>query len=202
MEPTTSTTARSASNVWPEHIKHVGLVGWPGCGKTTVAGFIADLFWGHICDDGAILRKALPILTGVSPWHCYSQEGKAEVVKIGSREETVRQGLGELGNYLEARYGEEIMPLRAIELGREAAPEAPLYIYPSVRKNQGKVYREAGGIIIEIQNPTVSPSANAFDVWNRDLVDLTFYNDPGLHTLADLLQRISDLPSCIAREGL
>lgn len=176
----TSTTTPSVSSAasWPRNVRHIALVGHPKCGKSTFAKMLAEEFGGVEIDDGLILRKALPILLGLDPTDTFTQEGKAKVIQCGDREETVRQGLGELGNYLEARYGDYIMPIRAMEMARQEHPYAPFYIYPSVRKNQGYAYKQGGGIVIQINNPEAGPSGNAFDTWDPAFVDIQIDNDP------------------------
>lgn len=181
--------------LWPREVTHVGLVGWPTCGKTTFAEMLEDEFNGQIVDDGLILRRALPILLGGDPQAPFSQEGKATSRLVGDRTETVREGLGELGNYIEARYGEDIVPVRAMEIARQEHPNARFYIYPSVRKRQGRVYRRAGGIVIQVDRPGADDSGNVFDRWDQSNVDLIVRNDG---SLADLRARVQRLPDLIA----
>lgn len=183
---------------WPREARHVALVGNPKCGKSTIAQMLEDEFGGVIIDDGLILRRALPILTGIPEDWCFSQEGKASAVQIGDREEIVRQGLGELGNWMEARYGEEIMALRAMQLAAAEHPEASFYIYPSVRKTQGRAYRRMGGVVIQVDNPHAPPSGNGFDEWDRSCVDFVVTNDPGEMGLDELREYIHALPELLA----
>lgn len=186
---------------WPPSVKHLALVGHPKCGKSTIAEMLVDEFGGVIIDDGLPLRKALPILTGIPAGLCLTQEGKASVVRVGDRDEVVRQGLGELGNWLEARYGEEILALLAMNYALENHPKAPFYIYPSVRKTQPRAYRRAGGIVMQIDNPRVGASGNAFDVWEASSVDIRLMNDPDelcLDELRDYVTRVPELLDALA----
>lgn len=177
---------------WLRDARHVALVGWPKSGKDEVARMLEDEFGGVVVDDGAILRQALPILTGIDPSLPYSQEGKATVVRVGDRDEQVRQGLGELGNWLEARYGEDIVPIRAMQNAEAQYGNAvPFFVYPSVRKSQGRVYKRHGGVVIEIARPGVGDSGNAFDWYEPSLVDITIHNDG---TLDDLREQVKELP--------
>lgn len=189
---------------WPSQIRHLALVGNPKSGKSTVAEMLADEFWGLIIDDGAPLREAYPTLTGTLTDLPYSQDGKATRVQVGDRSETVREGLGELGNYLEARYGEEIMALLAMKHAEATYPSrivAPFFIYPSVRKLQPRAYRRAGGVVIQIDNPLAGPSGNAFDTWDTTSVDLVIDNNPdemGLDELRAYVRRIPELVEALA----
>lgn len=192
----TSTTRNtgSAAAQWRPDILHVALVGNPKCGKSTIAEMMAEEFGGVVIDDGEILRKAIPILTGIPQEWCYTQEGKVQTVRVGERDEIVRQALGELGNWMEGRYGTHIMPLRAMELSSERHPDAPFYIYPSCRKDQGWAYRKQGGLVIEIANPRAKPTGNAFDLWDEDCVDMVLYNNPD-HGLDALREEVRGLPA-------
>jgi hypothetical protein len=182
---------------WPRNARHVALVGWPKCGKSTVAEMLADEFGCVICDDGLILRQAIPILTGIPVESCFTQEGKASVVRVGDRDEIVRQALGELGNWMEDRYGVEILAERAMTNALREYPDASFYVYPSVRKTQGRAYRRAGGIVIQIDNPWVGVSENDFDKWDTGCVDLVIENDPRTMSLDDLREYIRYLPSVL-----
>lgn len=179
---------------WLRDARHVALVGHPKCGKSTFAEMLQDEYGAHVADDGAILRQAIPILTGIPAELCYSQEGKATVVRVGDRDEIVRQGLGELGNWLEARYGEDIIAIRTMQIALQDRPDAPFYVYPSVRKSQGRAYRRAGGIVIQIDNPRAGPTGNAFDVWDESCVDLVVQNDG---TVEDLCEQVRILPNLL-----
>lgn len=158
---------------------------------------LQDEFGAVIIDDGMPLRRALPILTGIPEEDCYTQEGKSKVYRVGNREEEVRKGLGELGNWLEGRYGEEILAELAMQYALREHPDAPLYVYPSVRKTQGRAYRRMGGLVIQVNNPKVGPSGNAFDVWDENAVDLRFTNDPDNMTLDELREHVCDLPTVL-----
>ena len=180
---------------WARNARHVAICGWPKSGKDEVARMLEDEFNGVVVDDGAILRETLPILLGIDPMLPYSQNGKATRVSVGDRSEQVREGLGELGNWLEDRYGPYIMPIRAMQTAQEKHPDANFYIYPSVRKEQGRAYKMAGGVVIEVARPGVGDSGNEFDCYDRKLVDITLTNDG---TLDDLRALVKSLPLLLA----
>ena len=167
-------------------VLHIGLCGNPKSGKTTIADMLAEEMGGVVIDDGLILRKAVPILFGIPEDEPFTQEGKAKVYDVCGRQETVRQMLGELGNWLEGRYSELFMPIRAMQIAKEEYPDKDVFIYPSVRKFQGKAYKDAGGVIVEIENPKAPKSPNAFDVWDDSVVDFWFTNDPTIMSLEGL----------------
>lgn len=183
---------------WPNSIRHLALVGHPKSGKSKIAEFLEDEFGAVIIDDGMPLRRALPILTGIPEEWCFTQEGKATTFELNGVEDQVRKGLGELGNWLEARYGEEVLAVLAMKYAVENHPTAPLFVYPSVRKTQGRAYRRAGGIVMQIDNPTVGPSGNAFDVWEASSVDLAITNDPGEIGLDELREYVRRFPELLS----
>jgi hypothetical protein len=184
---------------WARDARHVALCGHPKSGKSEVARILEDDFGGVVVDDGLILRRAAPILLGFDPDLPFTQEGKATTIRAGDRVEQVRHSLGELGNYLEARYGEDIMPLRAMQMANEEHAEANFWIYPSVRKGQGRCYKRHGGVVVQVNRPGFGPSGNAFDVWDESAVDIVIENDGSLD---DLRERIHALPSFLkARYG-
>jgi hypothetical protein len=182
---------------WPTAIRHVALCGWPKCGKSTIAAMLEDEFGAQIIDDGMILRKAVPVLFGIPEDEPFTQEGKDRVYNVCGREETVRQMLGELGNYLEARYSDEFMPIRAMQVAQKLYPAANFYVYPSVRKVQGRAYKRMGGIVVQIDNPNAPPSDNPFDRWDKSFVDITINNDPSEMSLDELRAFICELPNLI-----
>ena len=184
---------------WPLEARHIALCGNPKAGKSEVARILEDDFGGCVVDDGLILRRALPVLLGFDPDLPFSQEGKATLVQAGDRVEEVRDGLGELGNYLEARYGEDIMPLRAMQMAREEHSEANFWIYPSVRKGQGRCYKRHGGVVVQVNRPGFGPSGYAFDTWAESAVDVVIDNSGSLE---DLREQVHALPSLLkARYG-
>lgn len=184
---------------WPRNVRHVALCGNPKCGKTTIAEMLIDEFGGGvIIDDGEPLRKALPILTSIPEEWCYTQEGKARTFELAGTEDQVRKGLGELGDWLEARYGEEVLAHLAMMNAARNHPDALFYIYPSVRKTQGRAYKRAGGVVIEIDNPTAPPSGNKFDLYDRSVIDFTIHNDPSEMTLGELREYVQRIPNLIA----
>jgi hypothetical protein len=182
--------------IWPEQYRHVAICGYPKSGKTELATILCEEFGGVLIDDGAILRKAVPTLYGINPEDCYTHEGKNRSYRVLARTETVREMLGCLGDYLEGRYGENFIPTRAMAEARRSFPNAPFYVYPSVRKTQAWAYRDAGGVALQIDRPGVGPSGNPFDEWNRDFIDLVIYNG---FTLADLRQVARDIPMHLGR---
>lgn len=163
--------------------RYVALCGAPGAGKSTVAERLAYHFGGVIVDDGLPLRQAAMKLYGLSWEDVSTQEGKAREVMVCGEIFTVRQLLGDLGNMLEAFYGDQFMPERALALTK-LRPDAPFYIFPSCRKNQGLTYRREGGFVVEVARPGHQP-VNDFDHYDRSLVNMCIFNNYGLQDLED-----------------
>lgn len=161
----------------------IALCGWPGAGKTEIANFLFDDFGVHTMDDGRPLRDAAITLYGLTEWHVSTQEGKASFVEVCGQQVQVRQLLGDLGQMLEDRYGEQIVPemaMRQVENLRQRHPSAR-FCFPSVRKTQGLTYRRAGGLVIEVVRAGVHPSPYAFDRYDSSLVDARIVNPAPLN---------------------
>lgn len=158
------------------HIKYprfIGLCGNPKSGKSLAQEILCkDLNYLPI-DDGHVLREFAVKYLGLSWDDVQTQEGKKRVTAILGKEWEHRILLGELGNHLEAMFGDHIMPFIAT---RNLYPTAR-YSFGSVRKNQGHFFRQNDGIIIEIMNPLAPPSGNAFDEYDRTAVNCTVIND-------------------------
>lgn len=154
----------------------IGLCGNPKAGKTEIQKILFSE-WGYLpADDGIALREIAKSWLGLSHHQCYTQEGKAEYVEILGRKWQCREVLGELGNRLEAMFGDHIMPyMTTLKLDPNQR-----YSFGSVRKNQGAFYKARGGMIIGIHNPVAPPSPYAFDRFDQSAVDLWINNDPAL----------------------
>jgi hypothetical protein len=193
----TSIWGSNVRRPWPNQIKFVALCGNPKSGKSTVARMLEDEFGGVLVDDGLILRKAVPILFGIPEDEPFTQEGKVKVYDVCGREESVRQMLGELGNYLEERYSPDFMPTRSLAIARRDNAHAPFSIFGSCRREQGRCYKRNGGIVIEVDNPLAAPSGNIWDEWDRSCVDFRLHNDPRELSLDDLRDMVCALPDIL-----
>lgn len=172
--------------------KYIALCGWPKSGKDTVADEIARQAGAFKMDDGLVLRRACPILFGYDKAFPFSQEGKATLIDLPDGQETVREGLGELGKWLEDRYGEQFLPWRAIRMAQthEAKTGTERYLFSSVRKTQGLTYKKNGGVVIQVRRPGVNSSPFDFDKFDESLVDVIFENDG---TMEDIPAKVSKL---------
>lgn len=183
---------------WDTPIRFVGLCGLPQAGKSRAAEFLADEFGGVIVDDALILRQAVPILFGIDPSEPFTQEGKSKLYNVCGRVETVREMLGELGKYLEQRYSPELKIKRAVNYALKEYPNAPFYILPSLRLDQGLFLKKIGGVVIEIENPRVSPTGNDFDEYNRSYVDFQIVNDGSLDDMREFIKAVPELINALS----
>jgi hypothetical protein len=184
---------------------YVALCGAPQSGKTTLAEYLAERYGAVVVDDGAVLRDAARALYGLELEDVTTQAGKARIVRVCGKDYTVRQLLGELGNLLEARYGDQVIPELTLKRLHARGPHgAPFYVFPSVRKNQGLTYIDNGGVVIEVDRPGHVP-VNDFDRYERDLIEDTVFNTGSLFRMfqkADLIFRdrlgFEPLPGLVA----
>lgn len=169
--------------------RYVGLCGAPQVGKTEIAQHLQRRFRACVVDDGQVLREAAVKLFG-GCWADYNtQEGKARTRLVCGKEYTNRQLLGQLGNLLEGHFGDQFMPEAAIEMAGDTSVTAPLFVFPSVRKNQGITYRAHGGVVIEVTRPGCVP-VNDFDHYDKSLVSYTISNGGSLQ---ELISRVDEL---------
>lgn len=183
---------------WHNDVRFIGLCGVPRCGKSTVAEMLADEFSGVIIDDALILRQAVPILFGIDISEPFTQEGKAKEYFVCGRRMTVREMLGELGEFLESRYSPDLKTMRAVNYALKAYPSAPFYILPSLRLDQGLFLKTLGGVVIEVVNPRVQPTGNGFDEYNKSFVDFQIINDTSLEDLREFVKAVPELISALS----
>jgi hypothetical protein len=113
---------------------------------------------------------------GLSWEQVSTQEGKASHTTICDHPFQVRDLLGSLGNMLEDKFGSQILPEAALKYALAEHP-GKKYVYASVRKNQARTFKEAGGICIEVKRPGCEWSGYDFDLYDQSLVDFTINND-------------------------
>lgn len=176
----------------------IALCGNPKCGKSLFQEILLQNYNVQPVDDGFVLRDTAMRHFGAKPPQVETQEGKASLAywpngdaivdDATGQHMTWRQVLGQLGNRLENMLGPYVMPMTAC--ARLSGPGP--FSFGSVRKTQGGYYKQHGGLIIGIENPDAPESGNAFDLFDKSLVDVWVLND-GL---------ARGLPPAVARKDL
>ena len=171
-------------------LKYIAICGHPGSGKTEVQNILEDEFGVMPIDDGHALRAfAVNNLPDVTWTDVITQEGKMREITVCGVKMTVRKFLGDLGQALEDRFGEAIMPEMALNAADNILDQ--VFSFGSVRKNQAETYLATGqAVVIEVIRPGVGPSGNVFDLYNEQLVIMQIHNSG---TLEQLRQRVSAL---------
>lgn len=159
----------------------IAICGYPGAGKSEVQRILEERYGVQPVDDGAPLREIAVKYFGLSWDDVRTQEGKRRSTGILNKNWVNRKLLGELGNSLEALLGAHIMPFMATR--RLAANHS--YSFGSVRRDQGRFYKEMDGIVVGVRRPGVGPSGNEFDQFDESLVDYWIENDGDLQKLSD-----------------
>ena len=165
----------------------VALCGAPGSGKSEVQQILGRTFGCVSIDDGGILREACKALYGFSDDQVKTQEGKASLVEIAGRTVAVRDPIGWIGQHVEEKFGPDFIPLRAIEKARADHAHhdpMPTFVFGSVRREQGHVYRSRNGLVIEIVRPGKS-CINDFDHYNPVHATHMIDNDGDLESLRE-----------------
>ncbi|MBK1666711.1 hypothetical protein CKO28_01455 [Rhodovibrio sodomensis] len=191
---------------------YVALCGYPESGKSAVQDIIHERYGILPADDGWPLRAACIELYSLTRRHVTTQEGKVEQVELPEETREVRYLLGEIGNAVERLHGMDFIPWAAIRAAErpyweraraavEAAARAsgtpvsdalvstefkkivPIFSFGSVRRQQGRLYKQHGGVVVEVRRPGKSARYD-FDRYDPALADYVIENDtPGIEAL-------------------
>lgn len=172
----------------------VALCGNPKSGKSEVQRILKEKFSYQPVDDAAVIRRFAIDWLGLTEEDVTTQEGKQKIVEILGKEWQVRDILGTYGCKLEEMFGEWIFPYTATR----NLSDLMRYSFGSVRRNQGRFYKQQGGVVIEIQNPLAKPSPYAFDRYDKSVVDIVIDND-SLERGANRAEALLDLEAKVER---
>ncbi len=151
----------------------IALCGNPTSGKSTAAEIISSIYGHELADDGLPLRKIAMDYIGLTAEHVFTQAGKLEYVTINGRRWQVREILGEIGNAFEEKFGGDIIPI----MSHNARPKGSRAVFGSVRREQGRYWRDQGALVLEIVNPLAGPSKFEFDTYNNAYCHAQILND-------------------------
>jgi hypothetical protein len=180
----------------------VALCGYPGSGKSTVQEILHRRFGILPVDDGWVLRKHCMDLFGLSEDDVLTQAGKSRTTEIQGTIWEHRKIIGEYGNALESVFGPLTVPNWALKtafedwetrLRLETSKERPVaaaskvigYSFGSVRRDQGRAYLAAGGLVVEVNRKVITSSGNIWDDYDKELVTNIFHNDMPLSRLEE-----------------
>jgi hypothetical protein len=182
----------------PSIPKIIALCGNPTSGKTTAAEIINEIYGHDVADDGRPLRMIAIDYFGLTPEQVFTQEGKLEKVTLNGREWVVREILGEIGNAFEEKFGGDIIPI----MSHNARPKGAYSVFGSVRREQGRYWKEKGALVLEIKNPLAGESPYEFDRYNPEYADHIIHNDGlarGMDSKAARLDLMEKLVTVIGR---
>lgn len=175
----------------------VGICGYPGSGKTTAANMLRGRWGAVTVDDGRPLRNSAIATFGLTEDDVSTQEGKAGRLPFGDGTVTVRKFLGDYGKFLEAMFGNQILPSLAISRANRQFVRPSLVLLPSLRMDQGQTVRALGGCVIAIRREGCQ-AVYDFDEYDHSQVDVFITNDGSLDDLRDRLDEA--MRSVIQRE--
>lgn len=176
----------------------IALCGNPLAGKSTAAEIINEVYGHELADDGLPLRKIAMDYLGLTAHQVFTQAGKLEKVVLNGREWTVREILGEIGNAFEEKFGGDIIPM----MSHNARPKGAYSTFGSCRREQGRYWKEHGGLVLEIRNPLAGPSPYEFDTFNPAHADAVIMNDGLARGLDAQAARLDLKEKLIATIGL
>jgi hypothetical protein len=163
----------------PHAPKIIALCGYPGAGKSTVQEILHRNYRFRPIDDGLPMRDFAQRHLGLTYDQVHTQKGKAEITEFADVKFENRWFLGELGNAIEKLLGPDAIPEMAV---RRLDP-GNFYCAGSVRREQAKVWKRHGALVIEVDRPGCF-SPYEFDRFDRSLADLTLYNGGSLADLS------------------
>ena len=176
----------------------IGLCGAPKSGKSKVQSILHEYHGIEPIDDGAPLRRLCYEMLahqGIRYSDCTSQEGKMKTILAANDEEReLRWTLGEVGNAVEEIFGSNAIPNAAIHNAMrnwdngKHFPNKIGYSFGSVRRDQGAIYKNNGGFVVEIVRNNTPESKYTFDSYNHRLVDYTIYNNGNISDLMTEIQ--------------
>lgn len=161
----------------------VVLCGRPGSGKSTLAAILERQFQIRNFADSTVIKRHCMELFDLDHDACWTQEGKKRVTILQGVAWENRKILGEYAAILEEKFGDLTIPNWAIRAALREWEEAEGwrcgtrgYSFDSVRRDQGRAYKEKGAIIIEVTRPGVQATGNVWDEYNPDFIDHSFLN--------------------------
>lgn len=172
----------------------IALCGAPGSGKSEVQAILHRRFDFLPIDDGMPLRDFAMRFCGARLLDVNTQAGKAaEFAFPGGARMTMREFLGKFGNAIEAILGPDAIPEMAIRQTSWASnAKHTRFSFGSVRRQQGRVYKAAGGFVVEIVRDGYEPQHD-FDKYDRSYVDMTITNNGTIEDLETAVRALDPL---------
>lgn len=174
----------------------VALCGIPKAGKSTVQEILKEEYDIAPFDDGGVIRSHCQELFGLTRDDTHTQEGKERYTTVGDTRIQNRVILGDYGDALEKMFGEFTIPNWAIRTAlkdhRQTHSSNIGYSFGSVRRNQGKAYLNAGGVVVEVVNPRAEPTDNIWDLYEKGNITHTLDNSGTLDELYENTVKLFD----------
>lgn len=162
----------------------IGFCGHPQHGKTTAQNYLKREFGVTKLDDSHELRVLSMYAFGLTEEEVTSQEGKSSLIPAYGKIITVREAMGLLGKEYETKYGDNYWIERAIQNMTIDGPVS----FGSIRMSQGRAVKDAGGIVVCINDSRKMNSDNDFDQFDLDLIDYTVHNSGSIEQFELALQ--------------
>lgn len=155
--------------------KLLAVIGYPHAGKDTVAKILRECFGYQRIDDGWPIRQTCMVYFNWTLEDVTTDKGKDEIVHVRGVPETRRKVMQDVGRLMELTYGEDILPKAAI--GRiELENLSGCFVFPSVRMRQGWIYRDKGGMVIEVTRDGCSWDGTVTENYDRSSANVSIHN--------------------------
>ncbi|MBV6634386.1 MAG: hypothetical protein KI788_00595 [Mameliella sp.] len=138
-------------------------------------------------DDADILRRHVAEIADIPLEQTQTEDGKASFVNVLGRDRQVREMLGVYGKLLEGFFGGNIISHIAIRSVLKTHAESHTsagycptgYSFGSVRRDQGRLYQEHGGVVVLVRGNRTRTSGECydFDQFDQSLVNFEIENN-------------------------
>ncbi|MCA2979552.1 MAG: hypothetical protein INH37_14850 [Myxococcaceae bacterium] len=162
----------------------IGFCGAPGSGKSEACRVLGEQRGALEVDSAYPMRCFAIMHLGASQVDVWTQEGKRRPSTIPGL--SWRQVLGEMGAALET-----IDPDILVRMALQRCTGAEIYANSSIRRGNGKLWREAGGLVVEIVRPGHT-IVNEFDRYDPAFITHRIVNDGTREAFAEKVLALLD----------
>ncbi len=163
----------------------IALCGHPHVGKSTLQAYLEKRYGFTPCDDAAAIRAETMRRHDLSLDDVTIQSEKEKIIDTSTGPRSIRRLMADIADEYISVHGTQWKPLQALA----DAQGLDRACFASVRRDEGRAYQAAGGILIEITRPGCHPRTQA-DTYDTDALDASINNDGNLQDLFDKADQV------------